>query len=193
MCMIKAIIFDCFGVLAIDGWLPFKKEYFGKNPQLFEEATDLNKRTDAGLASYDDFIRDIARLAKVDESIVRKRVEDNPPNTELFDYITSELRPAYRIGLLSNAGANWLNEIFKPEQVALFDATSLSFESGFIKPDVRAFKDIVQKLGVDSTECVFIDDQERYCDGAREVGMPCIVYRDFSQFKAEIDQILSQR
>jgi hypothetical protein len=62
--MIKAVVFDCFGVLASDGWLPFREKYFGNDPQLFRKATELNKRTDSGLLSYDEFIEAIARLAK---------------------------------------------------------------------------------------------------------------------------------
>ena len=38
---IKGIIFDCFGVLATDGWLPFKNKYFKEKPALFRKATEL--------------------------------------------------------------------------------------------------------------------------------------------------------
>lgn len=190
--MIKAIIFDCFGVLAVDGWLPFKEEHFGDNPELFDQATNLNKRSDAGLASYTDFIRDIAILAGVEESVVRGEIEHNPPNKRLFQLITTELKPNYKIGLLSNAGANWLGDIFTPEQNKLFDAVSLSFESGYIKPDVRAFEDIAAKLQVQPEECVFVDDQPRYGDGAQAAGMKFIAYSDFERCRAELTQILSQ-
>src|SRR5690348_2888052 len=61
--MIKAIVFDCFGVLTSDGWLPFKKKYFGHDSALTEEATSLNKQVDAGLISYDDFVPAVAKLA----------------------------------------------------------------------------------------------------------------------------------
>ena len=37
----KAIIFDCFGVLAEDGWLPFKRKYIGDNLELMQTISDL--------------------------------------------------------------------------------------------------------------------------------------------------------
>ena len=63
--MIKAIIFDCFGVLASDGWLPFREKYFSDNPDLLEKAIASNKRMDAGLHTYEDFLREIADLSEV--------------------------------------------------------------------------------------------------------------------------------
>lgn len=189
--MIKAIIFDCFGVLAVDSWLPFKEERFGHNPKLFREAGDLNKQCDTGLISYDDFIIRIAKLAEIPTEQVREIIDDSPANKPLFTYIEQELKPAFKIGLLSNAGANWLDELFKPEQTQLFDAIALSFETGFIKPDPRAYIIIAQRLHVIPEECVLIDDQVRYCHGAKEAGMEFIEYNSFKQMKLELEQILS--
>ena len=133
--MIKAIVFDCFGVLASDGWLPYRKLHFSKNPILLEEAIALNKNVDAGISKYDDFIKQVAEMAGVSEEAARADIENNIPNEELFDYIKSDLKPRYKIGMLSNAAENWLDEMFTNEQVELFDATALSYEIGFIKPD----------------------------------------------------------
>jgi HAD superfamily hydrolase (TIGR01509 family) len=183
--MIQAIVFDCFGVLATDGWLPFRQKYFGDNPELLQQATDLNKQVDAGMADYEDFIQTLSQLANVPVAEARSAIEDNQPNEPLFAFI-KELKPKYKIGLLSNAGANWLNDIFTPEQVALFDAISLSFETGFVKPDPRAYQSIADRLGVPPEDCILIDDQERYAAGANEVGMQMIVYKDFEQVKADL-------
>jgi hypothetical protein len=46
--MIRAIIFDCFGVLTTDAWLPFKNKYFAQNEVLMARASELNKQSDAG-------------------------------------------------------------------------------------------------------------------------------------------------
>jgi FMN phosphatase YigB (HAD superfamily) len=190
--MIRAIIFDCFGVLTTDGWLPFKRKHFGHDPKLEAEATDLNKQVDAGLASYDDFLRSIAELAQVPDEEARRAVEDNVSDTALFDLIAHELRPHYKLGLLSNAGANWLDQLFTPDQVGLFDAVALSYQTGFVKPDPRAYQTIADRLGVEPDECIFIDDQERYCTAAREQGMQAIVYRSLEQLQAELSPLLSQ-
>ena len=188
--MTRAIIFDCFGVLASDGWLPFKKKYFGHDKALFAEVTDLSKQTDAGLKSYEDFTNEVAQLAKIPGSAVRDAIEGNPPNDELFRYITDELKPRYKIGMLSNAGDNWLPVLFTPAQIAVFDAVALSYETGVIKPDERAYRAIAERLGVTPQECVFVDDQERFCSAAREAGMQAIFYHDFEQTKRDLEEIL---
>lgn len=189
--MIRAIIFDCFGVLASDGWLPFKRKYFGHDKELFEQAGDLNKQVDAGLADYDDFIREVAKMAGLSEAVARQAIEDNPPHAELFEYIRSELKPKYKIGMLSNAGANWLPELFSAQQIALFDAIALSYETGVIKPESQAYHIIAERLGVGLNECVLIDDQERYCMAARDEGMQAIIYESLEQTRADLEKILA--
>jgi HAD superfamily hydrolase (TIGR01509 family) len=191
MSRIQAIVFDCFGVLTSDGWLPFKKKHFGGNKSLEEQATDLNKQVDSGLADYNDFLGKVAELAHIGREAARRAIESNVPDDELFDYIRAELKPYYKIGLLSNAGGNWLAELFKPEQVALFDAAALSYETGHVKPHEQAYATIAERLGVAVEECVLIDDQERYCTAAREVGMQAVWYRDFEQMKRDLEKILS--
>jgi len=190
--MIKAIIFDCFGVLAGDGWLPFKREHFGHNPELFEQAGDLNKQVDAGLADYDEFIAKVAKLAHVPEQEARTQIEDNPPHRQLFAYIATELKPSYKIGMLSNAGANWLSELFSAEQIALFDAFALSYETGVVKPEPRAYHIIAERLGIKPDECVLVDDQARYCVAARDAGMQAIEFKSFEQLRADLEKILAK-
>ncbi len=189
--MIRAIVFDCFGVLTTDGWLPFKAAHFGHDPELFELATSLNKQSDAGLISYHDFIGQIAELAGISVHQAQRSIEDNVANLPLFEFIES-VKNSYKVGLLSNAAANWLDTMFTAEQRQPFHAIALSYETGFIKPDERAYQIIADRLGVEVSECVLIDDQERYCTGAREAGMQAIWYKNYEQAVAELSTLLSQ-
>jgi len=188
--MIKAIIFDCFGVLATDGWLPFRDEYFADNSGLLARADDLNREMNTGLISYPSFLRQVAKLANVSEELLDKRIDSNVPNTKLISFIQKQLKPRYKIGMLSNAGANWLEVIFTKPHLAIFDAVVLSYEIGAIKPDPRVYEIIAEKLGVDIDSCVFIDDQQRHCIGAQQVGMQAIQYTDFQNMKAALAKLL---
>jgi putative hydrolase of the HAD superfamily len=188
--MIKAIIFDCFGVLASDGWLPFKNKYFGEDDRLFNKASELNRKSDAGLLSYEQFLREVAKLAGISEDKARYYIEHNVPDEKIFEYI-SQLKKNYKIGMLSNASGYWLDQIFTPKQVELFDEVSLSFETGHIKPEPEAYQSILDKLAVSAGEAVFIDDQARYCDGAKAIGLRSILYENYPKLKSELDKVLA--
>lgn len=190
--MIRAIIFDCFGVLASDGWLPFKREHFGHDPALFEEAGDLNKQVDSGFINTNEFVSAIAKLAQVPEAEAAECLRQNPVNDELFAYIRTELKPHYKLGILSNASENRLLKMFTPEDVALFDETVLSYQIGATKPDPKAYQAILDKLGCEASECVFIDDQERYVSAAESVGMRAIVYTSLEQLRTDLEKILDK-
>jgi putative hydrolase of the HAD superfamily len=189
--MIRAIIFDCFGVLTTEGWLPFKDKYFGDDSEKFHEASEARRMVDAGLMSYGDFVAQMAKLAGVSIDQIDNYIGHNVANEQLLEYIAAELRPHYKIGMLSNAGGNLLERFFSPEQIKLFDAVALSYEMGITKPDRRAYLKIAEKLGVEPEECVFVDDQERHCTAAREAGMKAILYEDFTQMRVELKQLLS--
>lgn len=186
--MIKAIIFDCFGVLVRDGWLPYKERYFGDDPELFEKATELNRMSNASLLTYDDFLKEIAALAGISPEQAHKEIEDNPPNTKLFEWIRDDLKPHYKIGLLSNASANWLDELFTPWQIGLFDEVVLSYQIGATKPDPAAYYAATDRLGVRPEECLFIDDQEHFCEGAKTLGVATICYQDNLQLLKEFQK-----
>lgn len=187
--MIKAIIFDCFGVLTSDGWLPFAQKYFGHDSEIKQQSHDLNRQVDAGLLDYDSFIAKVAALAKVSLAQAHKDIENNIANQPLFDYVT-KLKQTYKIGMLSNAGANWLSQLFTPDQVAIFDAVALSYEMGITKPYPQAYHTICDRLGVKPAEAVFIDDIQRYVTGAKDIGMHGIWFKNNQQLKEELEALL---
>lgn len=188
--MIKAIIFDCFGVLAEDGWLPFKRKYIGDNAELAQAVSDLGKQNDYGMIGNSDYFAKAAELIGVDEQTLRDAVGRKVPNEELFEYIKSDLKPKYKIGLLSNANYDVVHELFTPEQAALFDASVMSFESKLVKPDQCMFMLMAERLGVRWDECVFVDDVERYCVAAEEIGIRSILYKSPQQLKQELPAAL---
>ena len=188
--MIKAIIFDCFGVLAEDGWSPFKRQYLADDPELLRAVSKLGQEVDSGERSYDDMIIETAHLVGVSENEVRTAVERRVPNEELFSYINEGLKPQYKIGMLSNASYNVLKLLFTPEQTATFDATALSYELGLVKPDPRMYSAIAERLGVDLHECLLVDDKTGHAEGAMEAGMQAIVYESVPQLQADLAELL---
>lgn len=186
---ITAIIFDCFGVLVSEGWLPFKHKYFDDDPDKFEQATNMQKRGDAGLIDHAGFVEGVAQLAGISTVEAHEQIDNIITDQDLLKFITS-LKPKYKIGFISNASQSWMSEFFTPEQIMLFDAIDISSETGFLKPNPRAYEHIADALDTELERCVLIDDQISYCDGARAVGMEAIQYQGLDNLKKDLQTIL---
>lgn len=176
--MIQAIIFDCYGVLVRSGWVSFKERHFRRDPVLLAQAAELGRMADASLLAHGDFIREIAALAGVSTEAVRQEIERMPVNSELLEVIRDELKPHYKIGMLSNASTNLLDTLFEPWQAALFDEAVMSYQTGTTKPDPDAYRAVAERLGVAPEHCLFIDDHEQFCEAARRMGMNSEYYQD---------------
>lgn len=111
-------------------------------------------------------------------------------NIQLADLIRS-LRGHYKIGLLSNAWSDMRQVLDKRFHVAdLFDELIISAEVGLAKPDPRIYRLAVQRLNVQPSETVFIDDMLKNVEAARLEGLHAIQYLDFEQMLAELNPLL---
>jgi HAD superfamily hydrolase (TIGR01509 family) len=62
----------------------------------------------------------------------------------------------------------------------------VSCRTGLRKPDPRAYRSAAESLALAPAELLFIDDRETNCEGAREVGMDAVRFRDASQLRDEL-------
>lgn len=189
---VQAVIFDCFGVLASDGWLKFKREFFSDAPEKMERATELNHLLDAGLMQYQDFLHEVGGMANVAAVDLERRMKSVVANDELFEFIARELKPRYKIGLLSNVANDWLYTLFSEVQLGVFDAKVLSHEIGVIKPDPLAYETAALRLGVSEQSCVFLDDQPQNVAGAEAVGMQAVHFQSIDQALGELRTIIAK-
>lgn len=190
--MIKAIIFDCFGVLTVDKW----KEFVTTLPEDHKQAAkDINHSYDRGEITSTEFISEVesltGRTPREVEKIVIGTDSANSKNSELLNYI-SQLKKDYKIGLLSNIASNWIRDTFlDANEVILFDNIVLSYEVHMTKPDPRIFVLTCKKLEVEPNEAVMVDDIETYCAAAKDIGMHAIQYKDFESMKKDLEEILT--
>ena len=188
--MIKAIIFDCFGVLTTDGWLKFCDTY-AKDPAIREEAHRLNQAVDKAEITYRDFISKVSQITGVDVGEVDKQIsEPLPKNVPLLNYIKT-LHQNYKTGILSNiSNPQWFEEYFTEVELYNFDEVVMSSVEGIIKPDPRIFKIMTDRLGVQLYECIFVDDRENNTKAAKALGMKAILYKELPQLKSDIKSYL---
>lgn len=168
----------------------FRDKYLGDDEPKRQQANKAMDDLNMGLISYDDFLNQLAKISGAGTDEVLAVLEENQPNEALFGYIRTRLKPQYKIGMLSNAGDDWISEMFKPDDIALFDSIVLSFRAKVIKPQPEAYRLVAREMGVNPTECVFVDDRQKYCEGAKVVGMKSVLYDDFPQMKQDLEKLL---
>jgi len=189
--MIRAVIFDCFGVLAGGDWKDFWTTL--PNPELRSGARELRKAYDIGKLSQAEFNQKLSELTDIPFQEIRSIFNSDKlaKNKQLIDYIRT-LKSNYKIGLLSNVGSSWIEDkLLSSEEQSLFDTMVFSYRVSMAKPNPQIYLLVASNLNVEPSECVFIDDIESYCDVAEKLGMKVIVYDSFTNLKDKLSKILA--
>ncbi len=186
---VKAIVFDCFGVLYVD----VSKAYRAEFPDTRARLQAVDEASDRGLISREQYYAAVGDIIGRPYAAVRADFQrEHTINKAAVGYIIHELKPHYKIGLLSNVGRDWIQDFFDEHQLhELFDAVVLSSTEGILKPDVEIFRRTAKRLGVRPEACIMIDDTPANCDGARAAGMQAILYEDFEAMKQALQQALT--
>jgi epoxide hydrolase-like predicted phosphatase len=190
--MIKAIIFDYYGVIQPDV-LYATYRHFGGDPERDERfISDTIRALNKGdiPSSWPVFAQ---RLGVQVEKWGRALEERGKRDPELLAYILSLRKQGYKTALLSNVGAGGLQQLWPSGEIEkYFDTAVSSGDVGHVKPDPEIFYLTAQRLDVLPEECVMIDDRPDYCDGARTAGMQTIAYRHVEQCKQELEKLLRE-
>lgn len=191
--MIKAVVFDCFGVLLADVLRTRAAELADKDPEAAEAIYAALQRMDKGLINEEKGMQEIAAALQLSYAqVVSFSKEGERRNQPLLKAI-HELKPRYKIGLLSNVHSiRWLHSRFLPGEIdTLFDAAIASGEVGIVKPDPAIYHLITDQLGVLPAETIMIDDSARSCQGAQDAGLNAILYENNQQCLSELHTLLT--
>ncbi|MDB5177744.1 MAG: HAD-superfamily hydrolase, subfamily variant 3, partial [Candidatus Saccharibacteria bacterium] len=182
--MIRALIFDCFGVLYSDGkghienLCPLDKQ---------EELRSLYRQSDYGFIGREEFIAQVTKLINISrEDLMSIEREEYVRNKPLVDFIRAK-KPHYKTGLLSNVGEAFLESLFTEQEIKeLFDEIILSSKVGMMKPSQEIYDLAASRLGFLPEECVFIDDRLPNVDGAQMAGMKGLLFTSNHQLEIEL-------
>ncbi len=185
--MIKAVIFDCFGVLYLDPSLRFYEKYVSDFEEQREAIMAIDRAYDRGIMSEEQNNRAIAELTGLSYDLVHGKVRgEHVRNDALLSY-SQTLRADMKVGMLSNIGHGGMEYFFSErERAEYFDEVILSSDVGMIKPERDIFLLMAVRLGVTPDECVMIDDREDNVLGARAAGMKAILYTSVEQCRREL-------
>ena len=187
--MIKAIIFDCFGVM-YGGSLATLADM--APPEHRQAIYDCNQAKDYGYINYPEYLQQIGELIGIaPEAVDTIMRQHHIANTWLIDY-AQELRKQYKVALLSNIGDQTMERLFDGKVGELFDEVVLSYQEGIAKPHPEIFTLTAERLGVTPGECVMIDDLMANCEGAEVAGMHSILHTDNVLTKTKLATLLEQ-
>ena len=100
-----------------------------------------------------------------------------------------QLKQQYKIYMLSNTNSiMWRSRIAEDfrqeglEREDYFDGIVTSFEAKSIKPDAKIFHTVVEKLGINPEETLFLDDSQKNLDAAAELGFKTLLVTPGSEF-----------
>lgn len=182
---IKAVVFDCFGVLYTDS----KQSLLDIVPrERRRDLQDLFTSNNYGYFDRQEYLQQVAAIVNRSEAEVADYIaHEHHLNTTLVTLITEQLKGEYQIGLLSNIGREWIEDFFSRHQLhELFDQTVLSGEEGLTKPHPAIFELMASRLGLDAAECLMIDDIAENCEGAEMAGMQAIHFSSNEQLLEEL-------
>ena len=113
------------------------------------------------------------------------KMEKNDINWKLVEYVEN-LKDRYQIHMLTNVVAlDNTNSEWYSHATKYFHNIYRSFEIGHKKPNKEAFLHVLEKIGANPAECVFIDDIQINVDTANTLGIKGILYTNFYQLKKD--------
>ncbi|HEX5455841.1 MAG TPA: HAD family phosphatase [Candidatus Saccharimonadales bacterium] len=182
--MIKAIIFDFFGVIQADPYERWLNRHGLKREGPYAEAADI---MDRGRITRPEFYE---RLSEISGQSLDKIQSDFSEGIaldgSLVEFIKT-LSSRYKIGLLSNSRSDYLRPILAENGITdLFNTAVISSEAGFIKPDPAIFRLSLENMAVQPYEAVFVDDKIYNTEAAEALGIYSVLYRDLASLKEDL-------
>jgi epoxide hydrolase-like predicted phosphatase len=182
--MIKAIIFDFFDVFRTDAYKSWLAEH---NIPREGEYFEVSRRQDMGEITVDGFLQTLSKLQG--RPVTLEELEANATLDNDVVAVTEALKKRYRIALLSNAPSGFIRGIFAEHDLErLFDEIIISSEVGMVKPSADIFHLTLQRLGVQPSEALFIDDNKKHTQAAEKIGIKSIQFLSAAQLRKELKE-----
>jgi putative hydrolase of the HAD superfamily len=130
-------------------------------------------------------------LAEMSRGISRRRLGLYPHVREVLDV----LRERYRLAVVTDAQSAYTRgELHKVGLLDYFDPIVISGDHGYRKPDRRLFQFALDGMGVAAENALYVgNDMHRDIFGAREAGMPTVMFESGQGKSAYLDCVPDYR
>ncbi len=187
--MIKALLFDFYGVFIPDSYGVWLKKNELKREGIFAELINMRDR---GGITEPAFLAELSRLLGREVAADEIHIHDPQPDQELIEII-KELKPRYRIGLFSNASNKLRGKLESLGITDLFDEIIISSEIGHAKPSDEAFMTAIRRMNVASNEILFVDDNSKNFEAALRNDMRACLYASIDSFHEAMQVLESDK
>jgi putative hydrolase of the HAD superfamily len=159
--------------------------------------SDASRRATLGQATDDDVWQSVADALQLDpptrDQLRRDYFARDQIDSVLMEFIRG-LRGRVQVGMITNAWPDSRRYLVNEFNIAdAFDPLIVSAEVGVAKPDPRIYQLALERLAVEPTEAVFVDDFEANVTGARWVGMQAVQFTSAPQAIAALHALLRGR
>jgi len=207
--VLKAIVSDFGGVLTsplLDSFIAFQElsgiplEALGKAMGKLAEREGAHPlfELETGRMSEASFLRVLTQELKAElgrqvtlHGFGERYFENLQPNERLIEYMRELRTRGYKMAICTNNVREW-EPLWRAKLPVdeIFDVVVDSAYVGSRKPERRIYEITLERLGVPPSAALLLDDVERNCEAARELGITSVVYRSNDQAIAEIEQAL---
>ena len=191
----KAVIFDLNGVFLQSEYLSKRiQDKYGVPENKFYEALKevmaivRKSRTDDAFKFWEPHLKKLG-LQVTKEEFFNFWFSGEKLVPELLEY-TKELRKkGIKVFILSN-NFKERTEYYRKNFSEIFEGVDdayFSWETGFIKPDPRAFQNILIQHKLKPEDCLYFDDSNKNVEVARGLGIDAQEYRGLKKTKNYIE------
>lgn len=195
----KNIIFDVGQVLVTYDWESYLKS-FGfpqEEYRLIGEKIFLSPvwdERDKGELSEEEYLRIfVEALPQYKEDVLRVMKESYrtiSPRDYAETWVKYLKSQGYHLYILSNYSAYMLEHTrSRMTFLKYMDGEIFSCQVKQIKPNEDIYQTLLSTYGLDPRECVFLDDREENCQGARRLGIQAIQFKSFQQAAKELEKL----
>jgi glucose-1-phosphatase len=197
--MIKAVIFDFGNVLCSFRVTSFFEnlarrsactvdQLLGLMPEISHAAIEY----ESGRLTSEEFLQHFSALAGITisrDEFITSYTTIFTPIDGTFDAIR-RLKGRYRLGLLSNTNEwHFEHSIRTVDVFPFFDAVTLSYEIGAMKPAPAIYTDMLRKLNLPADACVYFDDIQENVDAGIRAGMHGRLFTTAEALRADLERL----
>lgn len=195
--MIKAVIFDLNGIFIQSPKLSdrFEKDFNIDTALFLPKLSDIMQKVrkpNAGPAF--SYWRDVLKEWKVD--ITENKFWDywfgvEKQSDKMIAFAKHLREKGIKVFILSNnfkERANYYDHY--PWIHEAIDKVYFSWQTGFVKPDVKAWQLVLSENNLKPEDCIYFDDQQKNLDSAESVGIKSYLFTNEAELEKTINEQL---